>query len=432
MPPQLTIEYHQQEKPYFCGAACAQMVLNQIGVPHTANRCRSAVNDYLCNCTGTPDLCQCCLYEESNDVTRVPHPERGWFSHPEALTLTMNNRRPAAFAARFVFFLFELNDAGNITHKIAWTIHHYGVAPVAMVLADKHWVVVTGYEAPADPVSLDADPAFVRTITGFWIHDPFPESPTGYPPGTFPPPHTSTDICGDGYIAGDNWGTAHDHLPIAEWFDRYMVGVTGGYWDRKFLAICDPESGPKEPVPIPEKKQVDSYKLMAMDEVADRATKALKDHKIPGRKFLPKKLKKAKPGKPLLVKCIDRKDDYYYIVPMRGSDARYYGLVSINAYSGEYKQSTFPKRKGYLKKYRPFAKKEIRQRLNEEISLSGIIKEKLSVKDLQILPTLVWMPCNESLSPFYPFQVVSAGDLLLYVRIDGKIFTHLSTDGKGM
>ena len=44
----------------------------------------------------------------------------------------------------------------------------------------------------------------------------------------------------------------------------------------------------------------------------------------------------------------------------------------------------------------------------------------------------VWRPCHESLSPFYPFKMVSYGNHRLYVRSDGHVFTSLTTNARGI
>jgi hypothetical protein len=43
----------------------------------------------------------------------------------------------------------------------------------------------------------------------------------------------------------------------------------------------------------------------------------------------------------------------------------------------------------------------------------------------------VWKPCVESRSPFYPFRLVTIGDQVRYVRIDGKEFASLTDLGPG-
>lgn len=39
-----------------------------------------------------------------------------------------------------------------------------------------------------------------------------------------------------------------------------------------------------------------------------------------------------------------------------------------------------------------------------------------------LYPHLVWRPCRESLSPYYPFFMFTLGNERLYVRVDGAVF----------
>ena len=49
-----------------------------------------------------------------------------------------------------------------------------------------------------------------------------------------------------------------------------------------------------------------------------------------------------------------------------------------------------------------------------------------------LYPTLVWQPCRESLSPYYPFFMVTVGAQRIYVRVDGQVFTKLHDKGRGI
>ena len=51
---------------------------------------------------------------------------------------------------------------------------------------------------------------------------------------------------------------------------------------------------------------------------------------------------------------------------------------------------------------------------------------------LCLYPILVWKPCRESLSPFWPFHMFTVGAYRLYVRIDGTIFTALHDNEPGI
>ena len=48
-----------------------------------------------------------------------------------------------------------------------------------------------------------------------------------------------------------------------------------------------------------------------------------------------------------------------------------------------------------------------------------------------IPPVLVWKPCRESWSPHLPFYQIVVGPHVLYVRLDGQVFTQL-TSGRGV
>lgn len=47
-------------------------------------------------------------------------------------------------------------------------------------------------------------------------------------------------------------------------------------------------------------------------------------------------------------------------------------------------------------------------------------------------PLLVWKPCRESLSPYFPFHLFTAGDQHIYVRTDGAVFTRLHDTDRGI
>ena len=438
MSTQVNIEYHQQETRYYCGAACAQMVLNQsqVGVPHSLNTCNDAIdamgNIVTYNCTNSTDLCQRCLYEESYNTSAI-YPAEDWFSYPDGLTNTLNNHRPVAFARQFIFVLFEETDKAVITQKIVWTIHHYNVAPIVLILQNEvngglHWVAVTGYESSSDPVSSD-DPGFdLNTISGFWINDPWPS-----PNATTPPLHSTGDECGGGLVNGYNRGTPHQFFSLDTWINDLIAIVDTGNWATKALAICDPDKAPEKGKKIKEITYLYSGdKLIEPETAKNIAIKSLHDYGLINKDFLPEQIKTPKAATPILVKRIDRANDYYYIIPILGNDNRQHGLVNIDARHGNFKQSAFPKNNGYIIEYKPFSKKEISKLINTELGLKAEKKNQILHKDITISPIWVWKPCEESLSANFPFQVAVYGHTVYYIRVDGVVFTKLSVRGKGM
>lgn len=46
-------------------------------------------------------------------------------------------------------------------------------------------------------------------------------------------------------------------------------------------------------------------------------------------------------------------------------------------------------------------------------------------------PTLVWRPCWESRSPYYPFYQFTVGSSIIYVGYDGRVYPELHDLGHG-
>src|SRR5438876_1441802 len=95
----LTIECHQQDTHTYCGAACAQMVLDQIGAGL---------------------ISQDDLYEDNNGHNSPAEQAEGWWTGPRGLEWTMAHRKPASFANTFV--LFHEAQEETVSRKIIWTI----------------------------------------------------------------------------------------------------------------------------------------------------------------------------------------------------------------------------------------------------------------------------------------------------------------------
>jgi hypothetical protein len=107
--------------------------------------------------------------------------------------------------------------------------------------------------------------------------------------------------------------------------------------------------------------------------------------------------------------------------------------VNVNARFGDYLQAIALPEPGpnYL------------ETLTRDRVLERLIDERIELPDLRgelflrdelfcVYPILVWKPCRESLSPFYPFRMITVGDHRIYIRSDGRIFTRLHDDVQGI
>jgi hypothetical protein len=390
----LATQYHQQDTDYYCGAATAQMVLEQCGAGI---------------------LGQVGLYNDNHSHSTA---ESGWYTAPDGLTWTMNNRQTGKY-----FVLDALSTEDAISRMICWTIHHYKVSPIAMVFGWAHWITVRGYTASAAPAN-SGDVGY--TISGFDVNNPWPPTPMPGPP----PPHNAGDVCG----SGGTRGVADEHISYTTWKSDYMTGIPSGHWAGKFVAVCDPEPPPtRHPErQQPHKPRFDGERLISPELASEISATALTEVGLAKRKSWKSALRGTAIGEPILVQRLDRLDSWYWIVP-RTRNGVTTAVVNIDARYGDYMQArALPAGDGtaLLSLDRDEVDSFVFDRLHDLPERSGqlLVRPGLAC----ISDHWVWRPCRESLSPFYPFKLVSYGDHRLYVRSDGRVFTGLTTSGRGI
>jgi hypothetical protein len=394
----LAVKYHQQDTNYYCGAACAQMVLAEIGA-------------------GILD--QDDLYNDNHSHS-VADAGVNWATGPDGLQWTLIHRKPATFGNTFALYALDSEDA--ISRKIVWTIHHYQVAPVALVFGWAHWIVVRGYDVSAHPANY-SDNSYA--INGFDVNNPWPPTPAPAPP----PPHAAADVCGSGGIRG----VANEHIAYGTWQSDYMTGVPGGHWSGKFIAVCDPQP-PAEfnGKSIRPEHLFAGNVIISKKDAVKSALHGIKLHGLNDRKGWKNSFSKTSPGEPVLIQRLDRYDSYYYIVPF-GSERLSNALVSIDARYGDYKQTAMlPEPANHFEnvyEHEKILKKVINKRYLLDEQLGRLI---VRPEAFCLYPTLVWKPCRESLSPFWPFQMFTIGSQHLYVRLDGAVFTSLHDNIQGI
>lgn len=392
----LTVAYHQQDTNYYCGAACAQMVLNECG---------------------TELLDQETLYNDNHSHSLI---EAGWATAPDGLQWTLNNRQ----AGRY-FALDGLASEDATSRMIAWTIHHWKIAPVALVFGSQHWIVIRGYTGSAAPAN-SVDNSY--TIDSFDVNNPWPPVPGFYNAADKPPPpHSGSDNCG----TGGNRGLADENISYSTWQSTYMTGVTWGHWSGKFVAVCDPDPPP----PPPRVRQIArrlGTQILAAPDAIRHAVSALQTAGIAQRAKWAPVLRRTTPAEPVLVQRLDRRDEYYYVVPMGSDPHNMQVVVSIDAMTGRYRQSALLGNPApTLTKIDPVA--EAQKLAGHRVELDehrGFIT--LRPHGTSVHPTWVWKPCRESFSPYYPFQLLTVGAQRLYKRSDGRIFTALHDTDHGI
>jgi len=137
---------------------------------------------------------------------------------------------------------------------------------------------------------------------------------------------------------------------------------------------------------------------------------------------------------PLLVRRLDVTDPartYYFLVPVGPNDQDIGVAARVNGMSGEFMGCSAFVARGDKPQWGSMiatcrSEADTRRLLaGHNIAVAGRPVTAGS-RDVGIHPTLVWRPCLESRSPYYPFLLVNVAGRPKYIRIDGKQFDELT------
>jgi hypothetical protein len=331
---EIPIRIEFQPNDFFCGPACAQMVLSWFGVKN---------------------LRQNSLYNEIHGFETI---DQGidWKSSPDGLQNALNEHKPADYSGEFKIYARE--DQIGIARRMVWTLFQFKVPCAVLVKGGAHWIVVYSYE-PIDLKPLDsADTSY--NISGFFVRNPV-------------------------------HGSEQGHIDRITWLSDYAIPVNnGGYWDEKFLCICDPKkrkrngeniniqsensgklnpsrkklivkvdlSSSQEKAPSDKAKFKSSQSEFPKSEITmiddpvrqdkkifDKNTArkyahwVLQTRRIHKSKALKLNMQNPSSGDPVLVEYIG-KNDFYYIVPMRDINGKIYATMIIAAMKTSYRESS--------------------------------------------------------------------------------------------
>jgi hypothetical protein len=395
----LNVSYHQQDTDYYCGAAAAQMVLDSIG-------------------SGLLD--QNLLYASNHS-----HSAPGWYTSPDGLNYTLNALKPLPPTFDSFFVVDVSNTEPNGSAIIISTLRYFSVAPVTLVYGTGHWVVVRGAKTDVDP----AEAGGAYTIEGFYINNPWPPTPSFYDPTLAPPPpHSDPDACG----SGGNRGSENEYVTYAEWQNTYFTGGDAyGVGYPQFVSVCDPRRPPMGTLKvIGHPRLKDGSRIISAQEALSFAAHALETHELAKHDCpLAHSLRGARPDGAHLVQRLDREDEFYYLVTvhqagkptaiLRG-DALYgtfHGALALQ----NVEHPPIIEREAALSALR-----------NSIVDLGdGLGRIPLREGGFSVYPTLVWRPCMESRSPYYPFHQINIGNRTIYVGYNGRVYPTLHDLGRG-
>jgi hypothetical protein len=344
--------------------------------------------------------------------------QSNWYTDPYGLCYTLNDRRPATFLPNFFVVHKRLTEAEG-TRDVAFTLYHYKVSPAILVYNCAHWNVVRGVQTDVDPTSGP------YTVEGFWLNNPVWDSSISS--------HDGSDTCG----TGGAHGISNEFVTYAEWQSNRFNGCAYDSGNAtQWISVCDPEPAkfglPKRHA---DQARADGKQLIAAKQITKFATEGLEEYGLTKSEFGSGALRTGTFGEPLLVQRLDRAADFYYLVPwLRGG--RVAGLVDIDARFGVFKSLRV-----LVAPTQDWTLQGVSKKRGLETISSLIDGKTFDLPDdrgrFKVYPgtycipaVLVWKPCRESWSPHLPFYHVVIGGHSLYVRIDGPVFTHLTT-GRG-
>src|SRR5207253_11440242 len=108
-------------------------------------------------------------------------------------------------------------------------------------------------------------------------------------------------------------------------------------------------------------------------------------------------------------------------------------FVSVDARYGTYKQSAAAPENRSPELLSAVRKDLLEQVAGRRFELDdGTGRLLVRPETVCVHPTLVWKPCRQSLSPSWPFHLITAGAHRIYVRVDGAVFTALHDMDRGI
>ena len=428
------IRFQHQNKSYYCGPACAVMVLDAIHME-------------------PPD--QKTLFYEIN-ATRTKDRRRGhenWASSPDGLRNALNNRS----GPDHHFTLYASFEKSDIARRFVNSISIFKAPCITLVESGGHWIVIYQYaKSGSEPTR--PDDFSLRDMLGFYKRDPYQEVPT------------------EGFIDYGTWLT-----------DQFTEDL--GLWRNKFIAICDPEpdnnkkgkdmpskkkkvrggklSGPrsflnqrvsdkkdssqdtdksaKPETKIPDSKIPDSKEPVSkngnlkkppppiimeqkpgLDQqlITDSTAKAYTMWHLENDRFynpdkFTRMMNNPQPGDPVLVHNLDT-NDFFYITPMLENNHQKTGMMRIDAKDTRFLEAVF-----VMDIEQPFTF----EKLSDE-EIKGLLESKFGKTKkatlISVMPILIWKQCMQSTTRFMPFYKVKMASKTVYIRMDRKIFSRLT------
>ena len=381
---QLNVPLYGQDCFYYCGPACAQMMM--MGYPSPANRI---------------------WYDQGVIYPKIQQHKRdsAFTTDPDGLCSAVMELNPPPPPGQYS--IFSGTDQGIVMHNILFWMATREYPTAALVQEGAHWVVITGFETDSDPRSGNAtlniidinDPCLCCT----YHEDPcIPRTP-GTPPVVIwncdPGKGVTRQLTGDSWFSND-WSAPNQY---------------GSTWFNNYVAIVEP---PKISGKVTTKEEIFVGKAIPPGKAKELALQHVKKRKLGEEKRFGF-LKETSPREAFLV---NEKHKGYYIVPFEVKKGRLsLGAVLLNAYTGEFQEiGAFSAPLEYLSKKAAL-----------QIAIRSVNAKLIKPATAE----LVFEPSEHTRSRYCPiwkvFIPVKGITIIRYVNQSGSTFTELESPRGG-
>lgn len=408
------IPYRLMDDPYYCGPACAQMML-------------AYLNDYLIEAGKVP--------EQKNLLVSLPNhdlwDEQAWNSYttsPKELVESLNRQlKPDTIEFEYVKEISHSETAFMNTLREALEMSD-ACPQIAPYQSEGHWVVF--YDFQLNPKS--------TTKGKFTGHDPY-----YLPAGQANSPTSKTKITvsnnAKNFFYEEGINNKGEKITVRNTLVRIAPKVdrTGARIRPTFPPVDLPVV-PANPMP-PNAQHI----------IKELAEYGLLEPERPGVSPSLSRL-----SAPYLVKWIDHPDRNYYLVSLQGTadlpvanplrsnlraanmSRKNILLARFSASTGEFMDALNIPPTEYLLGSSSLSSSLVTSAVDKFPASKRAIwgeafRQELAKTDRNgaPIPNLVWKPCLQSLSAFYPFYEVKSltDNSTFYVRIDGTYFPRLTT-----
>ncbi len=339
---------------------------------------------------------------------QLQNKDHAWFSDPPSLSSIINTTGSLG-ASKYTYRSWQ--DYHPVLHHILDTLLTAGMPCVTPIYDTQHWSVVHG-------IYLDGEQGQSGPLSIKALQVNIPEWIVGCD-------HDDNDACQELCP----YGSGSVYIPISSWLSEYANPVTCASTDQETRYVllsqsATPTVEPPAAVRLTPPPKDLRRPLLDMQRLRTLAQKSTEQHPLWTQALdLGKRLgERLRAQNPLLVQRLDQPGRSYALVPMlhRG---RIVGLNVHDAHDGLFisyhtlRASRLQLFTGLGKLLLRWSKLPAGQRFLSLIDLARHVEK----------PELVWKPCQQSSTPTLPFWRLVTAQGPIYVRVDGPIFTELTT-----